>query len=338
MTLLTRSALPSDDWGCGKVPQGRVLSYSSCDMDTLGSAFDDRLAAITQVGDNSELFPFFKPAMCQFDQIQTRLELFLVGQTLGFDFGLGGPPQTHCVRQTKHSVTYAGKADGHSDDDEAQTIPLLARMFGRRAVVLPSGSANFPAAVFVQSVIKHNDDLTGATEQRLHYKPEEIVGHPVGVPPSLCQESEDTGKVSGFVKPHRKNDLANGVFAHGQHPAYQQHHEDPETRSAETVPEMYLVNTERIWYVTLDHGVPPSQQFRKTGYGWNAFLFQLLSDKHGVSLYKNGETIGTSCSVTKDGESARQGASPGSTETNFYTESSVENLFVKTKAGTFRPA
>jgi len=76
------------------------------------------------------------------------------------------------------------------------------------------------------------------------------------------------------MEPHGQNHLTDGVLANGQHPTRQERYENTETRGTKTVPKMNLVNPERIWYVSVHLGVPPSHQFRKTGYGWNALFFQ----------------------------------------------------------------
>jgi hypothetical protein len=70
----------------------------------------------------------------------------------------------------------------------------------------------------------------------------------------------------GLMEPHSKNNSADGVFSHREHPADYKRHEDPVTRSAEAVPETNVVNPERIWYPFLHLGVPPSGcSFLKTG-------------------------------------------------------------------------
>jgi len=76
------------------------------------------------------------------------------------------------------------------------------------------------------------------------------------------------------MEPHGQNHWTDGVLANGQHPTRQERYENTETRGTKTVPKMNLVNPERIWYVSVHLGVPPSHQFRKTGYGWNALFFQ----------------------------------------------------------------
>ena len=118
-------------------------------------------------------------------------------------------------------------------------------------------------------------------QQGLQDKSEEIEGHQVRVPPSFREDAKDTGKVPGFIQPHRKDDLADCVFAYGQHPTYQQRHEDPEIRSAEAVPKMNLANPERIWYVLLVHGVPPPIFFAKPAMaGTPSFFNCYLRDRN----------------------------------------------------------
>jgi hypothetical protein len=131
--------------------------------------------------------------------------------------------------------------------------------------MLPTCSADLLPTVLVQGVVKHHSDLRGSREQVLHDEFEKAESYPVGIPPRFCQESKDTGKVPGFVQSHRKYDLTDGVFAHGQHPTYQQRHKDAETRRTEAGSEMNLVNSEKTWYMSLVHGVPPPPLFPKTG-------------------------------------------------------------------------
>ncbi len=273
MTLHSWSALPSKEWSPGEVPQGRVLPHSSRKVYARWSTFDDGLAAIAQVGDHSEPFSLFKPPMSQLDQVQTQFDLFLVRQALGFHSGFGRPPQTCGVRQTEYSVAYVGKTDGQTDDDKAQAVTVSVRVLWGRTVMLPTSATYLFPVVFVQGVVKDNDDLRGPREQGLYHESEEMEGHPIGIPPRFCQESKDSGKVPGFIQSHRKDNLTYSVFAHGQHPTYQQRRKDPETRSAEAGSKMDLVNSERTWYMSLVHGVPPPHLFPKTGMAGTPLFF-----------------------------------------------------------------
>jgi hypothetical protein len=82
---------------------------------------------------------------------------------------------------------------------------------------------------------------------------------------------------------------------HREHPADHKRHEDPVTRSAQAVPETNLVNPQRIWYIFLHPGVPPSGFFiSQNRSARNAFPFQVLSDRSTLKRYKKGETTGPS--------------------------------------------
>jgi len=125
--------------------------------------------------------------------------------------------------------------------------------------MLPTCTADLLTRVLVQGVVEHPKDLDALGNQGFHQDSEEAVGNKVSVPSPLPQESVDGGEVLGLMEPHGQNHLAHGMLAHGQHPTDQEGHEDTETRGTEALPEMNLVNPERIWYIPLDHGVPPSQ-------------------------------------------------------------------------------
>jgi hypothetical protein len=72
---------------------------------------------------------------------------------------------------------------------------------------------------------------------------------------------------------HGENHLADSVNSHSHDPPRYQANEMSVTRSAETLPKINLVKRERVWYVSLCHGVPPSFLLRKTEYGANATAF-----------------------------------------------------------------
>jgi hypothetical protein len=99
--------------------------------------------------------------------------------------------------------------------------------------------------MLAQGVVKDHEDLDSLGNQRRRQDPEEEIGHHVGVPLPLSQESVDRGEMSGFVKLYGNNDLADGVFAYGQLPSDNKRNKDPKTGSAEQHPESDLVNPER---------------------------------------------------------------------------------------------
>src|SRR4030066_158477 len=123
--------------------------------------------------------------------------------------------------------------------------------------MLPTCTADLLTRVLVQGVVEHHKDLDAFGNQRFHQDSEEAVGNKVSVPSPLPQESVDGGEVLRLMEPHGQDHLAHGVLAHRQYPTRQERYKDTETRSAEALPEMNLVNPEWIWYVSLDHGVPP---------------------------------------------------------------------------------
>jgi hypothetical protein len=126
-TSLARSAPPSHFWGFEKGEQGCVLSQPAGHVDIFGACFEDRIAAVAKVRDNPEAFSLFEPRMGQIDEIQCEFGFCLVGQTFGFNLGFRRPPQTSSVRQAKHAMADPGKTDRQSDDNEADSMPLLLR-------------------------------------------------------------------------------------------------------------------------------------------------------------------------------------------------------------------
>ena len=244
-----------------KSVQGRVFPQPSCDMNILGPSFQDGVAAVSKIGNDPHTLPCFEPRMGQVDKFETKFRLLLVRQVLRFDFGFWGPPKPCSIRQTEHSVADSRKSYRQTCDDETDSIPLLFGVLWGRAVVLPTGSADFLPAVLVQGVVKDHEDLDSFGNQCFHQDSEEATGHHVSAPLPFPQESVDRGEMPGFVKLHRKNDLTDGVFANGQHPTDDKRHEDAETGSAEAPPESDLVNLERIWYMFLHRGVPPPHLF-----------------------------------------------------------------------------
>ncbi len=296
ITPVPRSASLPNSRGFEKTKQGRVWLHPSRDVGTIGASFQHRLAAVGKITDDSEAFSLFEPRMGQIDKIQTELGLGLVEQLLGFNLGFLRPPKPRSIRQTKHSVADSRKANRQADDDEADTMTRLLGLLAplrSRTVILPTGPADLLAAVFVQGIIKHGDDLDTLSYEYFHHDSEETMGDPVHAPLALSQEPVDRGKVPGLMEPHGKNNLADGVVPHGEHPADHKCHEDPITRSTEAVFETNLVNSERFWCMFLHVGVPPSRfvRIRKTGYARNAFFFQGLSQRFTAGQYKKGETI-----------------------------------------------
>jgi hypothetical protein len=91
---------------------------------------------------------------------------------------------------------------------------------------------------------------------------------------------------------HGQNHLADGVLTHGQHPTDQEGHEDTETRGTEALPEMNLVNPERIWYVFVHLGVPPFRMvtFQKPVCA-ERLLFSTVFHCATAKLAKKSETI-----------------------------------------------
>jgi hypothetical protein len=269
ITLFPRSASPSRELRLDKTEQSRRPEQPSRYVDPCGTSFEHRFAAVTKIGDDSEAFTFSEPRMGQSDKIQTQLRLGSVGQPFGLDLGFRWPPKARSIRQTKHSIADSGKANGQTDDDETDPIALLLRLLGLlwgRTVMLPAGSADLFAPVLVQRIVNHHEDLESLGNQRFDDDSEQTVRYPVRLPLPLSQEPVDRGEVPGLMEPHGQNNPADGVSAHREHPADHQHHEDPVTRSAETVLETNLVNPERIWYLPFHLGVPPSgSSFPKTG-------------------------------------------------------------------------
>ena len=275
MTFLARPTGPSFGRRDDKSVQSRVFPQPSCNMNILGPSFQDRLAAVSKIGNDPHTLPRFEPRMGQIDKLQTNFGLLLVRQILGFDFGFGRPPKLCSIRQTEHSVTDSRESYRQTDDYETDSVALLLGLLWGRPVVLPTGPADLSPAMLVQGVVEDHEDLNSFGNQGFHQDSEQAIGYQVNAPLPLSQEPVDGGEMPRFVKLHRKNDLADGVFPYSEDPADDKRHEDAKTRSTEANLETKLVNPKWIWYVSFHFGVPPPHLFLpETGYARNALLFK----------------------------------------------------------------
>lgn len=128
MPSLARSASSSTGRGFEKSKQSCVLSQPPGNVDIFGASFEDCVAAIAEVEHNPQSFFSLEPRMGQVNKIQREFRFCLVRQTLGFHLGVRRPPETGSVRQAKHAIADARKANRQSYDNKAYSIPLLLRM------------------------------------------------------------------------------------------------------------------------------------------------------------------------------------------------------------------
>jgi hypothetical protein len=258
VTFCPRSTSAPSCGSLDKSKKSRPFLQPSRNLDSLGTSSKDRLAAVGKIRNDSHALARLEPRMRQIDQFQYQFRLLLVRQSLRLHLGLRWPPKPSSIGQAEHSVVYCRKSYSQANDDETDAVSRLFGMLWGRAVVLPTGTADMPAAVLIKGVVKYHEDLDSFCDQDLDQNSEEAVGHHICAPLPFPQEAVDSGEMPGLVKLHGQYDLAYGVLAHGEHPSDNERHEDTETRSAEAGPETNLVNPKWICYVPFHLGVPPS--------------------------------------------------------------------------------
>ena len=236
---LARPASFYNGRGINKREQCGIAPESACNMYIFRATLEYRVTSVSHVSDNPEAFSIHQPRMSLLDKIQSQFGLFSICKTLWFDFCLWWPPEPDSEWQAKHPVADARKAY-------------------HQTIMLPTRPTNRSTTVLVQSIVNDRKDLCPFGNQGFHQDSEKTTGYQIQIPSTFYKKSVNGGKVFGIMESHSKNHLANRVFSHAQGPSDQQRQKNPITRSSETLHESDVVNSERMWYLFFQVGVPPS--------------------------------------------------------------------------------